>query len=142
MDKLKKLVDLVKENLKWSKAYWDRSHQYSENYTYSEQEINEAFNYWNWSERDLKDFIRELQKNEKPKDMTDKDKEFTRITHESSYGVKTVIDFNSEDVGAEDYIQAMVTIMTSATFTPITIFKTMYEYAKNALDALEHDEEE
>ena len=139
MDKLEKITQLAKEVLRWSKTYWDRSHQLGEA-TYTEPEINEAFNNWNWAEEDLKDFILEMDK-QKPKDMLEK-KEFTRITHESSYGVKTVLDFDREDLGPDDYMQAIVTIMTSATFTPVTIYKTMYEFAKDALAALCNDKEE
>ena len=131
---LKKLISLVKDCLTWSKKYWDRSQQFGEE-EYTQQDINEAFNNWNWAEKDLKDFISKIETN-KTNNTMDSEKKFTRITHESSHGVKTVLDFNTEDLGAEDYIQAMVTIMTSATFTPITIYRVMYECSKDALKAL------
>ena len=135
----KKLIQLVKDCLTWSKKYWDRSHQYGEE-EYTQQDINEAFNNWNWAEKDLKDFILKIEEANKTNDTMDSEKKFTRITHESSYGVKTVLNFDSEDLGPEDYIQAIVTIMVSATFVPVTIYRTMYEYSRDALKALGDEE--
>ena len=71
----------------------------------------------------------------------DNEKQFTRFTHESSYGVKTIIEYSSEDLNADDYLQAMVTMMTSATFTPRTIYETMIDFAKDALSALGPEED-
>ena len=91
-------------------------------------------------EKDLKDFILKIEEANKTNDTMDSEKKFTRITHESSYGVKTVLNFDSEDLGPEDYIQAIVTIMVSATFVPVTIYRTMYEYSRDALKALGDEE--
>jgi len=61
---LEKLIKLVKKTLEWSKIYWDRTHQLEEN-VYSQLDINEAFNNWNWAEKDLIDFIKEIEEHEK-----------------------------------------------------------------------------
>lgn len=157
-DIIKKLIHSAKMSLYWSKKHWDMTHGLDAN-EYPVPDINKAFNEWNWADRDLKEAISmveaEMEKEQKEKDelflfdknnvkktteeimCEDDKKEFTRLTHESSYGVKTTIEFDSEDVSAEDYIQAMVTIMTSATFTPTTILRSMYDYAHDALKA--HD---
>ena len=51
---IKDLIHKTKETLIWSKKYWDRSHQFGE-VEYTVPEINEAFNNWNWAEKDLKE---------------------------------------------------------------------------------------
>ena len=67
--------------------------------------------------------------------MVNKEKPFTVITHESTDCGRTIIEFD-RDLSAEEYIQAMVTIMISATFHPVTLFRTMYRYAKDSLEAM------
>lgn len=68
--------------------------------------------------------------------MVNKEKPFTVITHESTDCGRTILEFDRDDLSAEDYIQAMVTIMIAATFHPITILRNMYRYSKDSLEAM------
>lgn len=68
--------------------------------------------------------------------MVNKEKPFTVITHESTDCGRTILEFDRDDLNAEEYIQAMVTIMIAATFQPITIFRNMYRYSKDSLEAM------
>lgn len=68
--------------------------------------------------------------------MVNKEKPFTVITHESTDCGRTILEFDRDDLNAEEYIQAMVTIMIAATFHPITILRNMYRYSKDSLEAM------
>ena len=68
--------------------------------------------------------------------MVNKEKPFTVITHESTDCGRTILEFDRDNLSAEDYIQAMVTIMISATFHPVTIFRNMFRYSKDSLEAM------
>lgn len=64
------------------------------------------------------------------------EEKFTRFTYESTDCGKVTIEYDRDDLSAEEYIQAMVTIMISATFHPVTIFRNMYRYSKDSLEAM------
>lgn len=154
--RIKKIIDAAKQVLIWSKKYWDRSHQFGEQ-EYTVQDINEAFNKWNWAEKDLKELIiafeDEQRKQEKHDDnlfifdknnkgktideMLEEKKQFTKITCETSYGEKMTLEWDTEDLSPDDYMHAFYTIMVGQTFMPKTILEAMYEYAHDALKNIE-----
>ena len=65
-NQINKIIEKTKDVLQWSKIYWDRTHYFDEENEYSEQDINEAFNKWNWAERDLKKLIEEYHPEKEP----------------------------------------------------------------------------
>lgn len=160
---IEKIIKLAKDVLIWSKKYWDRSHQFGEE-EYTEQDINEAFNKWNWAETDLKNAIiqyedeqNEIRKrnlvpeykqikffNKKQEDSkmnTEREKQFTKMTFESSYGVKQTVELNTEDPEIEDLVDAFYSMMVGATWQERTILETLKQFAESKLKALNNKDE-
>lgn len=158
---LQDLLHYASMEILWSKEYWIRSHQLGKT-EYSEQDINEAFNKWNWATHDLEKAIekynKQLDKEKKEKDklflfepeyksktideIMKEDKEFTRLEHENSYGVKTTIFLNTEDPDVDECVNAFYTLMISATYQECTILKAMKQFAEDKLAVLEKQNED
>lgn len=62
--------------------------------------------------------------------------EFTRLTLESSYGSKTIVEFDNEDMDAYELTGAFFTCMVGATFVPVSILEAMRDFAENNLEVL------
>ena len=93
IEKLEKLMIPTSKNvLLWSKKYWDRSHQFGEE-EYSQQDINEAFNQWNWAERDLKEAIKSY---EEPVKESDTEDYYDYLDELLSDEIWSIIGLNSE----------------------------------------------
>ena len=136
------IIKLAKDVLIWSKKYWERSQQFGL-VEYTEQDINEAFNKWNWAEADLRNAIiqYEDEQNEIRKMNTDKEKQFTRLTYESSYGIKNTIELNTEDPQIEDLIDSFYSMLIGATWQERTILESLKAFAESKLRSIERDPE-
>ena len=69
-------------------------------------------------------------------------KEFTCFEHENSYGVKTVIEMNTEDPDMEECVNAFYAMMVSATYPETGILKAMKQFAEDKLAVLEKKDED
>ena len=157
------IIKLAKDVLIWSKKYWERSQQFGL-VEYTEQDINEAFNKWNWAETDLRNAIIQYEdeqnevrkrnlipewkkikffnnKLEDTKMNTDKEKQFTRLTYESSYGIKNTIELNTEDPQIEDLIDSFYSMLIGATWQERTILESLKAFAESKLRSIERDPE-
>ena len=72
----------------------------------------------------------------------DRREQFTRLTLESSYGSKTIVEFDNEDIDVYELVNAFFTCLIGATFQPTSILRTMKEFAEDSLEVLEPDKEE
>lgn len=154
------IIKKAKKVLIWSKTYWDRKELLPGEY--NQGEINEAFNNWNWSERELKEAIIAYEDEQKKrrsktesrktlyeykkiigdKPMLNDKKKFTRLTIESSYGTKQTYEFDSEDVCAEELISAFYALMIGSTYQETSTLELMKQFAEDKLKVLKRDQED
>ena len=72
---------------------------------------------------------------------TDKEKQFTRLTYESSYGIKNTIELNTEDPQIEDLIDSFYSMLIGATWQERTILESLKQFSENKLNALKNKDE-
>lgn len=147
------IVKLARKYILLGKKYWDYTHPFFEEEKVPQTAINEAFNNWNWAEKELVDKIKEYedleaqQKANADKETADKifntmeedRKEFTRFTLETSYGDKTIKELDTEDPDIEDCVHAFYTIMIGSTWQARTILEGMRDFAESMLKTIEPD---
>lgn len=144
------IVKLARKYIALGKKYWDLTHPFFEEEKVPQTSINEAFNKWNWAEKELYDKLKEYEDVEsEQKANADKEtaqkifntmeedrKEFTRFTLETSYGDKTVKEMDTEDPDIEDCIHAFYTIMIGSTWQAKTILEGMRDFAEDMLKTM------
>lgn len=144
------IVKLARKYIALGKKYWDLTHPFFEEEKVPQTCINEAFNNWNWAEKELYDKLKEYEDLEsEQKANADKEtaqkifntmeedrKEFTRFTLETSYGDKTVKEMDTEDPDIEDCIHAFYTIMIGSTWQAKTILEGMRDFAEDMLKTM------
>ncbi len=72
----------------------------------------------------------------------EKEKEFTKLTCESSYGIKTTYEMDSEDPDIEDLMQGFYTLLIGATWSEITILEYMRDFANDKLAVLKKNDDD
>ena len=148
------IVKLARKYIVLGKKYWDLTHPFFEEEKVPQTLINEAFNKWNWAEKELFDKVKEYEdlesslKTEADRDtaqkifnttMEEDRKEFTRFTLETSYGDKTIKEMDTEDPDIEDCVHAFYTLMIGSTWQARTILEGMRDFAESMLKTIEPD---